>query len=224
MPCIVRAGLVLLLAVVLAACASAPSPPPSQATTPPPTASPSPTPIPEQTLTVAMGSDLSGGLSNAAAGPDTARVASFLFDGLYGMDEHLAPIPKLAAALASVSPDGLTWTIRVRSGVTFHDGTDLTADDVVQTYEIAGSSKCRFARSLCAGGILAGVAKVDDMTVAFTLRAPLASFATTHLGIWIESKTTVDASYARFRAGIGAVSAADTTTLLDDIAAEEARP
>lgn len=218
-----RIWLVSLLTVVLAACASAPTPPPPQGTTDP-SPSPSPTPVPEQTLAIAIGSDLSGGLSNAATGPDTARVASFLFDGLYGRDVQLAPVPKLAAAPATVSADGLTWSIRLRSGVTFHDGTDLTADDVVQTYEIARSPNCRFARSLCAGTVLAGVAKVDAMTVAFTLRLPLASFATTHLGISIESKGAVDASYARFRRGIGALTATDTTTLLDDIAAEEGRP
>ena len=219
-----RGWIVVLLAIVVVGCASAPSPAPSRAPTAAPTASPSPTPRPEQTLTVAMAGDLSGGLSNAAAGPDTPRVASFLFDGLYGQDAHLAPVPRLAAALATVSLDGLTWTIPLRSGVTFHDGTDLTADDVVQTYEMARSLNCRFAAGLCAGSVLAAVTRVDALTVAFTLRAPLASFATTHLGMWIDSKTAVDAAYRRFRAGIDAVSAADTTSFLDDVATEEGAP
>ena len=221
-----RAWLVALLTVIVAGCASAPSPPPRPVPSAAPTASRSPSPSPqaEQTLTMAIGSDLSGGLSNAATGPDTPRVATFLFDGLYGRDAHLAPVPRLAVELATVSADGLTWTIRLRGGVTFHDGSDLTADDVVQTYEIARSPDCRFGRSLCAGGILAAVAKVDELTVAFTLRAPLATFATTHLGIWIESKAAVDAAYARFRDGIDALSAADTTTFLDDVATEEGHP
>jgi ABC-type transport system substrate-binding protein len=219
-----RGWIVVLLAVFVASCASAPSPAPSRGPTAAPTASPSPTPRPEQTLTVAMAGDLSGGLSNAAAGPDTPRVASFLFDGLYGRDAHLAPVPRLAATLATVSADGLTWTIRLRSGVTFHDGTDLTADDVVQTYEIARSPNCRFAAALCAGSVLAAVSRVDPLTVAFTLRAPLASFATTHLGIWIDSKAAVDAAYRRFEDGIGALSAADTTSFLDDVATEEGTP
>ena len=69
----------------------------------PPPRRPSPSAPPEQTLTVAIAGDLSGGLSNAATGADTPRIASFLFDGLYGLDEHLAPVPKLAAGLATVS-------------------------------------------------------------------------------------------------------------------------
>jgi ABC-type transport system substrate-binding protein len=219
-----RGWIVALLATVVAGCASAPSPAPTRAPTAAPTASPSPTPRPEQTLTVAMAGDLSGGLSNAAAGPDTPRVASFLFDGLYSRDAHLAPVPRLAASFATLSPDGRTWTIRLRSGVSFHDGTDLTAADVVQTYEMARSPNCRFAPALCAGSVLAAVTAVDPLTVAFSLRAPLASFATTHLGIWIDSKAAVDAAYRRFRDGIDAVSAADTTTFLDDVATEEGAP
>ncbi|HUP55225.1 MAG TPA: ABC transporter substrate-binding protein [Methylomirabilota bacterium] len=177
-----------------------------------------------QSLAVAIAGDLSGGLSNAATGDDTPRIASFLFDGLYGLDEHLAPVPKLAADLATVSPSGLVWTIRLRSGVRFHDGSPLTADDVVQTYDIARSQNCRYARSLCAASVLASVTRIDDLTVTFTLSAPLASFATTYLGMWIESAAAVSASYGRFRAGIDALSAAETTTFLDDVATEEGRP
>ncbi len=189
-----------------------------------PTATASPSPRPEQSLTVALSGDLSGGLSNTATGPDASRVGSFLFDGLYGLDEHLAPVPKLAAGPAVVSSDGRTWTVRLRPGVTFHDGTDLTADDVVQTYEIARSPNCRFARSLCAGNVLATVAKVDDLTVQFTLRAPLAGFATTYLGLWIDSDTAVDAAYARFLDGIRGLSATETTAFLDDVATEQGKP
>ena len=34
----------------------------------------------------------------------------------------------------SISEDGLTWTVTVRDGVKFHDGTDLTAEDVAWTW------------------------------------------------------------------------------------------
>ena len=33
-----------------------------------------------------------------------------------------------------ISADGLTYTFKLRSGVQFHDGATLTADDVVATY------------------------------------------------------------------------------------------
>ena len=219
-----RGWLVALFTLVVGGCASAPSPPPSQVPSAAPSIAPTPTPTPEQALTIASGGALSGGLSNAATGLDTPRVASFLFDGLYGLDEHLAPVPRLAAGPPTVTAGGTLWTVRLRPGVTFHDGTPLTANDVVRTFEIARSPNCRFARSLCAGNVLASVEKVDDLTVAFRLRAPLASFATTYLGTWIESAGTVDASYARFRDGIDVLTAADTTAFLDDVATEEGDP
>lgn len=201
-----RALLAVALAIVVVACASSPdpSPRPSVAATLAP--SPSPSAPAQQTLTVAIVGDLVGGLSNAADGVPTQRAAAFLYNGLYGYDARLRPIPVLARELATVSPDGLTWTLALRDGVAFHDGSRLTADDVVQTYDLARSVNCRFDRPRCLSAVLSAVAKVDDLTVAFTLRSAQASFATTHLGLWIESEDAVDASYARFAQGVEVVS------------------
>jgi ABC-type transport system substrate-binding protein len=218
------AALAVTLVLVVAACDNAvPSPVPT-VSAPVPTASPTPEPPPEQTLTVALDGELSGGLSNAADGAHTPRAVAFLFDGLYGHDEHLQPIPVLAQDLATISEDGLTWTVRLRPGVTFHDGSALTADDVVQTYELARSTACRYNRTICLNDILATVVKVDQMTIAFTLVEKLASFASRYLGIWIESKDAVDASYERFLEGASAVTVAETTAFLANVAAEESSP
>ena len=219
-----RALLAAVLVVVVIGCASAPQPSPAPSVAPVPTPSPSPTPRPEQTLTVGIDGDLVGGLSNTADGVQTARAAAFLYNGLYGYDERLKPIPVLAQDLATVSADGLTWTIELRDDVEFHDGTPLSADDVVQTYELARSANCRFTRRLCLTTVLATVAKLDERTVAFTLRSPAASFATTQLGLWIESKAAVDASFARFERGVEAVTVLEVTGFLERVSAEEAGP
>ncbi len=219
-----RTPLAAVLVIVLAGCASAPqpSPRPSVATTPTP--SPSPTPPPEQTLSVGIDGDLVGGLSNTADGTQPTRAAAFIFNGLYGYDERLRPVPVLAQDLATVSTDALTWTIELREDVEFHDGTPLTADDVVQTYEVARSANCRFTRRLCLTTVLSAVAKLDERTVAFTLRSPAASFATTQLGLWIESKAAVDASFARFVRAVEAVTVGEVTGFLERVSAEEAGP
>lgn len=218
-----RALLATLLSIVVVACASAPEPsraPSVAAPTPPP--SPAPSAPAEQTLTVAIDGDMVGGLSNAADSFATAQAAEFLYNGLYGYDDRLRPVPALARDLATVSADGLTWTLRLRDGVKFHDGSALTADDVVQTYQLARSVNCRFIR--CLGTIVDAVAKVDELTVVFTLRSPQAGFATMHLGLWIESKDAVDASYARFAQGVEAVTVREVTVFIDRVSAEEAAP
>ncbi len=70
------------------------------------------------------------------------------------------------------------WTFTIRQGVKFHDGTPLTADDVVYTYKLQ-TNPANASNALSAfGGVLlpAGVVKVDDYTVAFHLEAPNGNF------------------------------------------------
>lgn len=51
-----------------------------------------------------------------------------IFDTLYGVDGKLTPKPQMAEG-AETSPDGLTWTIRLREGLKFHDGEPVRAQD-----------------------------------------------------------------------------------------------
>jgi ABC-type transport system substrate-binding protein len=179
----------------------------------------------EQTINYVIDSDLSGGLTNAADNVPTAEAAQFMFDGIYEFDEGLTAVPDLAEELATISEDGLTWTIKLRSGVTFHDGTELTADDVVQTYELARSTNCTYSPAICLAVFLEKVEKVDDLTVAFTLKQKLSTFATIYLPvIGIESKDAIDASYARYLEGRQQVSATETKAILDKVDAEETTP
>jgi ABC-type transport system substrate-binding protein len=223
-------GILATAAIVVAACggatqstaptASTGTAPSGEASAPPASAAAG-----EQTITMVMDGDVSGGLSNAADNVPTAEAAQFLYNGLYEYDEALTPVPSLAESLATISEDGLTWTIKLRSGVKFHDGTDLTADDVVQDYQMAQSPNCRFNPSVCLATFLDKVEKVDDLTVKFTLKQKLSTFATIYLpAILIESKDAIDASYAKYVAGTKAVTAADTKAFLDKFNAETATP
>ena len=221
-------GILTTAALIAAACGGAtPSTAPSGSAAAPSgsAAAPSASAAGDQQLTMAMDGDVSGGLSNAADNVPTAEAAQFLYDGLYTYDESLTPGPGLAESLATISEDGLTWTIKLRSGVKFHDGTDLTADDVIQTYEIARSTNCRYNPSICMSEFLEKVEAVDDLTVAFTLKQKLSTFATIYLpAILIESKDAIDASYAKYTEGAAAVTAAETKAFLDKVLAEETTP
>lgn len=67
-------------------------------------------------------------------GAVAGELLSNLFSGLVQFDEELNIIPDLAEDW-TVSEDGLEYTFNLRSGLTFHNGDTLTADDLVFTYE-----------------------------------------------------------------------------------------
>jgi peptide/nickel transport system substrate-binding protein len=66
--------------------------------------------------------------AKGAISTDYAR-HNMLYSGLAELDTHLAP--QLALAESIETSDRITWRIRLRSGVEFHDGSSLTAQDVV---------------------------------------------------------------------------------------------
>src|ERR1700722_3554368 len=95
---------------------------------------------------VDLGNESSHNLIAAIAGePDqldphkTSAYFSFevlenVYDTLVEPDENLEMRPALAESW-EVSGDQLTWTFHVRQGVTFHDGSPFSADDVVYSYK-----------------------------------------------------------------------------------------
>ncbi|WP_242481958.1 ABC transporter substrate-binding protein [Paracraurococcus ruber] len=57
-----------------------------------------------------------------------------IFDTLYACDAQLRPRPQMAEGHA-VSADGLTWTIRLREGLRFHDGEPVRATDCIASLQ-----------------------------------------------------------------------------------------
>lgn len=99
---------------------------------------------------------------SSQAGSDVARL---FFDPLVYVDGAGSTGPGLATTWTSADA-GRTWTVRLRSGVTWHDGRRFGADDVVFTYAALADVNFDFN----AGGFWRGlqVVKVDDLTVRFT--------------------------------------------------------
>jgi ABC-type transport system substrate-binding protein len=221
-------GLLASGAILVAACGGAQqssAPSATTGTSAQPSASTSAAPTAEQTLTMVMDGDVSGGLSNAADNVPTAEAIQFLYDAIYRYDNTLTPQPNLSESLADVSDDGKVWTIKLKPGLKFHDGSDLTSADVVQSYQIAASSNCRYNPSICLTGFTTGIEAVDDLTVKFTLKDPLATFATVYLpAIGIESKDAIDASYQKYLEGTKQLTAAAVKTVLDAVDAETKTP
>src|SRR5215216_6044067 len=57
------------------------------------------------------------------------NIAEHIFDKLVQMDPDSRMIPGIATSWKTV--DDTTWEFKLRKGVKFHDGSELTADDVV---------------------------------------------------------------------------------------------
>ena len=60
----------------------------------------------------------------------TSRFALMVFDTLFSLDQNLVPQPQMVGKY-EMSQDGLTYSFELRDGLKFHDGTPVTADDVV---------------------------------------------------------------------------------------------
>jgi ABC-type transport system substrate-binding protein len=159
-------------------------------------------------------------LSNAINDVPTAEAAQFLFNGLYQYDVNLTPIADLTTDLCETSADGITWTCPLRDDVLFHDGSKMTADDVVFEYELAKSDNCRFAASVCLSTFLDKAEATDPTTVVFTLKQAYSPFATVILpSIAIEPKAMIQKAYDDFAgnvSGVDAKAAAAAQKAIDD--------
>ena len=60
----------------------------------------------------------------------TEMLTNHIYEGLYSLDGNNRPIPMLAES-HTVSKDGLVYTFKLRQGVKFHNGKEMTSDDVV---------------------------------------------------------------------------------------------
>ncbi|MBF6182052.1 ABC transporter substrate-binding protein [Nocardia otitidiscaviarum] len=136
-----------------------------------------PTTTDDGSLVLADGYELGG--YNPIAGYGAAGEAK-MYDGLLrlrggpGLPEF---DPALAIAPPVAATDATVWTVDLRPGVKFSDGTDFDAADVVATYRAVldptSASEVRSSYEM-----IERVDAVDSDTVRFTLRYPYAAFPT----------------------------------------------
>lgn len=65
---------------------------------------------------------------------DGARIAAKLYNGLVTFDDNFLPVPDLAESWR-ISEDGRTYIFFLKHGILFHSGRELTADDVLYSFE-----------------------------------------------------------------------------------------
>ncbi len=91
---------------------------------------------------------------------------------IFGRLIHRLPDLSLEPDLAtewSLGDDGVTWTFKLREGVTFHNGNPFTADDVVFSFNRQKQDTSDMAFALAS---VKEVRKVDDYTVELVTDGP----------------------------------------------------
>jgi peptide/nickel transport system substrate-binding protein len=101
------------------------------------------------------------------------RIHTLIYDYLLALDDKLRVVGGLASSWEQTDP--VTYVIHLRQGVRFHDGHELTADDVVYTF---GSfiDPAFISPRKGAYRSLDRVEAVDPYTVRFVLKEPFGSF------------------------------------------------
>src|SRR5215469_4884034 len=102
-------------------------------------------------------------------------MAKSFYEGLYGFDKDMKLIPVLAESY-EVSKDGLVYTIKVKKGIKFHDGTDFKADAVKVSLERVLNPDNHLKRFGLYNNNIAKIEAVDDYTARITLKTPFSPF------------------------------------------------
>jgi len=125
-----------------------------------------------------------------AVGSDFSSSSSFvnLYDSLVYPTTKGDVVPSVAEGWEA-SADGLTWTFHLKKGVKFHDGSELTAEDVVFSMNRIITIGEGYGY-LFAGRIKKSEA-VDPYTVRFLMEEPYGPFLTTLVKLYIVNKDDV---------------------------------
>ena len=136
------AALIAFVALSLAACSRVEETPPAPLATPLAVATPRPTAGPPTATPLPRGGNLTVGLAQDV--PDLRpwqprsraeeQLIGVLYSGLMRLDDELRPLPDLAERFESTA-DGRVLTFTLRSGLSWHDGQPLNADDVKFTLD-----------------------------------------------------------------------------------------
>ena len=107
---------------------------------------------------------------------DQARLMS-TFETLLTFDQNFVPVTKDGLAESAKQNSPTKVTVKLRKGVKFHDGTPLTADDVIATFKrLLDPAQRTTGKPLRTFLDPSGLVKRDSLTVEFNLKAPNVDF------------------------------------------------
>ncbi|MET4177143.1 peptide/nickel transport system substrate-binding protein [Bradyrhizobium sp. LA6.1] len=112
--------------------------------------------------------------AKASLSTDYVRCCSF-YNRLTFLDK--AGVPQMELAESIETSDAQSWTIKLKKGVTFHDGKELTADDVIFSLK-RHQDKATGSKVATIAAQMTGFKGVDKNTVEITLASPNADLPT----------------------------------------------
>ncbi|MDO1583009.1 ABC transporter substrate-binding protein [Rhizobium oryzicola] len=132
------------------------------------------------------------------------NIAMQVFDRLLETDTTIGIHPALAVSWKNVDPT--TWEVKLRDGVKFHDGSPLTAEDVIFSLTRAKNipnSPAPFSGNVAA---IASMKAVDDLTIEFKTKTPAPDFIEQIGFVYIVSKKVAEkATIEDFNSGKAAI-------------------
>jgi peptide/nickel transport system substrate-binding protein len=148
-------------------------------------------PLQAKTLRWSATGDASTQDPHAEAELFTQTANTQVYESLVRYDQQLQLAPSLATDWKATGPR--TWIFHLRRGVTFTDGTPLTADDVVFSFDRATASGSTYKLYSKQAG---KARRVDDYTVEFTTDAPNPVEAATVTNILVMSRAWCEKHHA----------------------------
>jgi len=128
------------------------------------------------------------------------NIAEHIFDKLITLDADSRLIPGLAESWKTVNPT--TWEFRLRQGVKFHDGSDLTAEDVAFSIDRVGRIPDSPGPFTTYTKAIRQVQIVDPLVIRFVTATPAPQLPNDLSTIYIVSKkTATGATTADFNSG-----------------------
>ncbi|MBO3757863.1 MAG: ABC transporter substrate-binding protein [Candidatus Brockarchaeota archaeon] len=142
------------------------------------------------TLKVAIGTDLDTVDPDAQTTTTVGNVMRHVFEGLTWYDANGNLIPWLATGW-NISSDGLTYTLYLRKGVKFQDGSDFNAQAVALNLKRWLDPRTRvIGRSNL--GPIKDFQVINNYTIKITLAEPYPPFLRALAGFWIASPKVIE--------------------------------
>ena len=147
----------------------------------------------DSTLVISIAADPTGFDPEAVANNTSGFIMATVFDSLVRYKPGTTEVEPGLAKSWDISPDGLTYTFHLRTGIKFHDGTPFNAVEYIKTLDrqlkkddpntiyktgpVEGYEDFTF-------GTVDSYSAVDDNTVQFKLKAPSAAFLNSLAMVW----------------------------------------